>query len=380
MTPGQDTPRDIDESDLEVDSFEQWIEQVASSRDISKREVFDHMMSSYWIFTELAEFMEGAGSISGIKRSNDITDAQERAGETNPSNDKPQKSADDDTVLEELRTLMELLQLVDQFSEGRERPPKEEMNTASQDPDLQRELERLESKLGETDAQLDEAIQEIRSQMELLLDRLEALESQAEEERVGERFEAVREELTALDSRQTAIENQLDKSFEHLEVILEHMITQIDGIESRVDPVDDLLRDHQVRAAERDLLERLKRTADRRGITTATCDQCRESINLSLLERPVCHNCSAPFDKLTERRRFAGLLNSAILETQLGETQTDQEITHSPGEFREHEATDPGEERSSRGPPSRTDRDNSRPSVGFEWGTSGDSAGTEEDS
>ena len=160
---------------------------------------------------------------------------------------------------------------------------------ASVDDALDARAEELADRVGELEADLDEKIADVR-----------------------ERVIQIKREADAkapADHDHPAID-RLDEGLENYETILESLIDRTDALADEADDRDAKLRTvanavvdlrRRVAALEgeaqrRAAVAKLRKTANRNGISEAACDACGGSVRLGLLDEPACPFCESQFD------------------------------------------------------------------------------------
>lgn len=227
-----DDPGDQDNKRFDSASSEEWVDKIAESEGLSREDVLERLISSYWTLKEMFRLMEQTEE-----------DLEGRAG------------PDD----------------VDMSAAGRPSSPdfesfKEEVT--DQLDSLRTDLDALESEVQEP----DEATQRLGGQLESLEERLADLE-------------------TELSGRQDSLSSRVDDEFENLEVILDYLIETTDDIDSRTAELSEAQRGLNRRWDERDRLAEFKQRANRLGVRKASCGYCETSVDIAMLERPLCPQC-----------------------------------------------------------------------------------------
>lgn len=138
-------------------------------------------------------------------------------------------------------------------------------------------------------------------------------------ETVADAYEDLDEDLRSLHGNVENVEKDLEAGFENYEEILEYLADETDRLDQRLEMVARVLveirsevQQHSKRATRKAEVDELKLAANQHGIRSAVCENCGESIELSLLTRPECPHCKSTFRKVTPKRRFFG---SHVLET-----------------------------------------------------------------
>ncbi len=342
--------------DVAFDStaFEEWVEKTADSKDISRGEVLDEMLSSYWILEELTGMLddgepggpashlgqgagepESEGPGAGANR-NDVDAAEgesDRGGE-----------GDSTEVIRELRQLrtavQELSERSDAESRDRQSGPRADDPRVSRSSsqrrsdglqtalaDLQERIEDLSEELSEVQETHDRDVADLRADVEETLETLEGLESSvdglvgnSELESLAVSFEEelsrIEDTTTELDGRlaqleeahsETAgevtdladghsdLEARLDREFDSIENLFQHLMDRTDDLEYQITAVSDSHEERmdpvQDDIEEREQLVAVMREAHRKGISRAVCENCETSVDLSLLQEPYCPEC-----------------------------------------------------------------------------------------
>jgi hypothetical protein len=100
------------------------------------------------------------------------------------------------------------------------------------------------------------------------------------------------------------VETQVGENFEDIDESLEHVLDRLAELESQVSANAEAYREDlepiRTQLETRDQLVDLKETALREGISSAVCDTCGCTVNLGLLEKPHCPDCTRKFSGLTD--------------------------------------------------------------------------------
>ena len=188
-------------------------------------------------------------------------------------------------------------------------------------------LDRLDDRMADLESDLEEKVTDVRERVIQVKreadakapadhDHSELIEGAAaarrESERALEAVSDVRETVSTLERR-------MDDGFENYEDVLEYLTDASEETEEKLDAVASAVHDLRRRAtetervtAERTAATELKREANRKGVSTANCKSCEESVDVSLLDLPYCPHCGETFDGVREKR---GLFGSPSLTT-----------------------------------------------------------------
>ncbi len=121
------------------------------------------------------------------------------------------------------------------------------------------------------------------------------------------------EKLDALSERVEENRERIDNGFENYESVLEYLTETTDELDERIDvlaralvAVRDQTRTLATQNATRAAVDELFRTANRHGIKSAKCGDCKTSVTISLLTEPACPHCSVTFEDIEPKQGFFG--------------------------------------------------------------------------
>ncbi len=289
-----------DDATFESTAFEEWVGKTAESKDISRGEVLDQMLSSYWILEELTGMMDegdggGPGSELGgttgkVGESPDTDAAEADAGRTSArtGGEKSGLPEGDDIseLIHEFQDLRSaILEMPNQQGSERQRdaPRQQWDEQRRQSPessrvddrlqrtlsDLQDRFEDLSDELADVQDQHEEDVAQIESDIDETLDTLERLESTVEglvghgaleslavsleeelsrieegaeelEGRVRQLEEAHSEtdtELAEIAATQKELEARIEREFDSIENVFQHLLDKTDDLEYRLGAV-----------------------------------------------------------------------------------------------------------------------------------------------
>lgn len=185
---------------------------------------------------------------------------------------------------------------------------------AAPSSDVDERVERLDDRVGDLEADLDEKITDVRERVVQV--KRESDRKAPEEHEHREITSGVEDALAAVESAReavSAVEDRMEAGFGNYENVLEHLVDATEETEQRVDAVARSVVDlrERTRQRERAVEERraasdLKREANRKGVTAATCGDCGGDVDIALLDAPYCPHCEESFDGVHRRRRFFG--------------------------------------------------------------------------
>ena len=325
---------------VDTDALGAWVAETARKKGVSERELLDEILSSYWVLEELSDVVlngdpvaegsdrppsqhdrppEPTARTAAADRQTQDADRQEQSTDTvngSPDRDTPTEShpttepestieaaADEDFELSGIEQELEKLRtVIDELATERSLPTPEPTT-----PDTNRG-ESAEPSPAESDdkpdgfeeftaatteswsdsrgvvAELDDELIEIRSR----LSELEAELTDRLAEEADERAE---------------LESWIETEFDNVEDVLQHLLSTTDNLEYRLGSVIDSQREAleplQAANAEREQLRTITNEAIEKGVDTADCDDCGETVDLRLLPDPYCPNCDQQFTGVT---------------------------------------------------------------------------------
>ncbi|WP_299236737.1 hypothetical protein [Natronomonas sp.] len=254
-------PSTNDADTVGAESFEAWLTQAAENKGVSRQELMNQMLSSYWILDELTGLVDGADSdrTAGVpepgspERENERPDADRAETGATGAAESDDLGADREAVaemveslspayLEEIednvRTLQSAVRTLEQRDEAGSSAPELSADAAgSVDGSLiaiisymLRQFEEVESELMKLDR-----LEEIEADLEKL-DRIDEIEADLEK---LDRIEEIEAELATLRERQ-------DSNVERLSDNLQLALDRVGRLESER---DEFVRDDDVDAA-----------------------------------------------------------------------------------------------------------------------------------
>lgn len=137
------------------------------------------------------------------------------------------------------------------------------------------------------------------------------------------------EEVTALNRELVETRDELDADIADQAAEIEAVESRFDELEARLDDTEDKLKrvawvvndlrdDQGGRDVHQEAVDSIKRAAAQEGITTASCQNCSESVDVSLLTEPQCPHCNTPVNDVRPEggiiRKKARLVTAKQLE------------------------------------------------------------------
>lgn len=319
---------------FDSDALEEWVTETARQKGVSKQQLLDEILSSYWVLEEL----------SGVVSDETV------ANNSQPAESQPQPETADHHQETPRRPTEQSTTTTNEFSELKSelqglRGAIEELSTKTDDTDdestdtdvaaLEGQLEDLSAAVVDRQTETDDTVSELSAQLDAIETRLSEIETTLE---TGMSLGELREAVGENNSRQADLEARIESEFDSIEKVLQHLLDTTDNIEYRLGAVSDsrqeALRPIQQRNAMQDALAELKQEALRHGVKTCVCDSCGQSIDLGLLERPECPSCE---------RRATGISEGGWLpfsKHELKTTQRNQPVEANAGSHPSLQPTD----------------------------------------
>jgi len=156
--------------------------------------------------------------------------------------------------------------------------------------DQETDVSAVEDRIDDIEANLETDLESLRNRVLQLRDavRNRAKTDHTHEEftRLGDRLDAVATDVADLSDDVADVESRLADSREKLNT-LAGVVVELRGQSG--DPGGDRRR----------TLEELRRTANRRGVTEASCHDCGDPVSIPLLSDPACPHCQAELRDVT---------------------------------------------------------------------------------
>lgn len=290
-------------------SFEAWLDQQAESQGMTREELFEQLVSSYWTLNEMTQLLDDSGGANApIRRGREPQENESRAPDGDPpSSTNPNENPD---------------------RRRNDRPAEDRGSGTRPRPDAAPAVSHLEDRIDDLEEQLEEVQADLESEAEhgqtldqlfdALADRLTEVESEVDEVATAaestettltERIEALESDLTerqaALEDEHEEVEEWLNAEFDSLRTILEYLIDRTDELERDIATAGSQQeRELERLRAEREALQSIKRDAADHDAHDGQCESCDETIDLDLLTRPYCPNCDAPLAGVETENRF----------------------------------------------------------------------------
>jgi uncharacterized protein YoxC len=308
-----------------VDSeiFEDWLDQAAESKGVSKQELMDRMLSSYWILDELTDLVDG--STSGDDPDEQSVSAALPTSEVDPeSRDDSQDSLIDETATQRERGVSQediqavLWEMLEGHPALDDRSSDESSNDSTGAADdetsdtlseLERQVETFETELETLETRQDRQFDRLSDEIQLVLDRIGALEQKQDQlapaddiDLLADKVRELSADVAELRTSDEELESRMDREFDSIEELFRRVLDALDGLEDDIDAATESYRSElepiRQREDEQRRLEELKTDALKRGIRKGSCEKCGQTVDLALLESPECPSCAARFTGL----------------------------------------------------------------------------------
>ena len=366
----QDRLSDDDTPAVDTDALGAWVAETAAKKDVSERELLDEILSSYWVLEELSDVVltGEADPESGDRTARRDSYAEPtRGGATDRDRYTPnppeQPPADEGSTTDEPSSAAE--STTADKSEATEPPTDEEATTAEESTaetastdetvelsEIEQELEKLRTVIDElategslptpeeataadskqpdsdtaTTTDADEAAAEFDDLPAAVTEpgpnsRGVVAELDDELVEIRSRLSELETDLTGRIAEESttreAFEAWIETEFDNIEDVLEHLLSTTDNLEYRLGSAIDSHREQleplEAAQVEREQLRELKNEAIEKGVDTGECDNCGETVDLSLLPAPRCPSCDQRFTGVTDSSWWP--FDSATLET-----------------------------------------------------------------
>ena len=351
---------------VNTDALGAWVAETAAKKDVSERELLDEILSSYWVLEELSDVVltsetdPDGGDRRGPRRDS-YTEPPRGAAtdrERYPPDTGKQPAADDASTTDDDPVTDDASTTEDESS--REKEPATQSPSAAEPAStpaegelsaIEQELEKLrtvidgladEGSLPTPDAATatgsdtpadtastvdpDEAAAELVESLSSIPERgpnspgaIAELDDELVEirERLSELEADLTDRVAAEADARAELESWIETEFDNVEDVLQHLLSTTDNLEYRLGSAIDSQREQleplQAARADQKHLKELKNEAIEKGVNTADCDSCGETIDLRLLPAPHCPSCDQTFTGVTDSSWWP--FDSATLRT-----------------------------------------------------------------
>ncbi|ERH06245.1 MAG: hypothetical protein J07HN4v3_01857 [Halonotius sp. J07HN4] len=346
---------------VDTDALGAWVAETAAKKDVSERELLDEILSSYWVLEELSDVVVNgetdpeSGDHPATRRESYTEPVRGAAADRgrHPPDSREQPSVEEqdaDRASPSDQEPSAEMPPTDEESPADEKLPTDEESTAdtAELSEIEQELAKLRSVIDElategslptpegatadddsqsapdtaatteTDefAELTAAVTESEPDNSGVITELDN-ELVEIREQLSELEADLSEQITAESEAREELEAWIETEFDNVEDVLEHLLSTTDNLEYRLGSATDSHRERfeplEAAQTEREQLRELKNEAIEKGVTTGECDNCGESIDLSLLPAPHCPECDQRLTGITDSSWWP--FDSATLRT-----------------------------------------------------------------
>jgi archaellum component FlaC len=323
-----DDPNDRRDGSGATTSFEEWLDQHAESQGVSRQELFERLVSSYWTLNEMVRLLDDSGSDASVRDvypggddgslgaapriggGSDASEESERPRRRDrPERGEPRERADGAAEADSGRTGREgrrgrVAALRDRLDDVEDRLDDQRERGQSRDRALEAAADRLseiEADVEALAAESEAAHESLADDYGSLADRIDDLETD-----VDGRHKQLADEQKRLRSR-------LDAEFEDLETILEYLVARSDDFDAELSAVEERYDDERSRLRwEREALRSLLADAAGHDVHAGACEACGERVDLGLLADPYCPACDALLTGVDERDKWLFLSDVVV--------------------------------------------------------------------
>lgn len=291
------------DDDTTSTSFEAWLDQQAESQGMTREELFEQLVSSYWTLNEMTQLLgESGGGGAPLYSQGDLFD---NGNHSSGGSNAPNRESDPNGRRE-------------RATDDRQNPDRvqtdAETDLEERIDDLQGQLDTVESDLeteierGQTRDQLFDALADRLTEVETELGEI-ATTTESSQEELSARIEQLRADLLerqqSLAEDQDQVEQWLNTEFDSLQTILEYLLNRTDELAAEASSAESRYeREVERLQAERERLDSLKREAAEHEVHEGACEACEETIDLDLLASPQCPHCDAVLTGIDSEQRW----------------------------------------------------------------------------
>ena len=272
--PGE-TPA-TEDTERAFQQLEEWIRATAETQGQSPDQVTDRLIYAYWLFTEFADVVD------------DVRRQGTQPGETDWPTDPPGSSLIDNPGVS---------------VSGSDRGA-DIAGSGAGDSSEKSEVDSSQADEGERDRPRMEDIERLCDELQRLTDSTEENAAELAECVRREEFEELADRVDGEQTRREELTARVEREFDGIEAAIEEILHLVDETEARFErelsETRPTVERNEAFIERRKQLAELRRAAIERGVTSAVCEDCGESVPLAMLDTPACPGCAARFDGLAE--------------------------------------------------------------------------------
>ena len=185
--------------------------------------------------------------------------------------------------------------------------------------DLQASHDDLEADLAETREEFEEKLDDVRERV-IQVKRETDGKAPADHDHpelapvaVADRADDIAADLESLSETVAELDERVESGFDNYEDVLEYLTDATDDVEAKLTTLAEATVDLReqtkalaARHATRAAADELAHLANRRGIESADCGHCGETVHVGLLASPKCPHCASTFNDVERKQRFFG--------------------------------------------------------------------------
>ncbi|MDS0278220.1 ribbon-helix-helix protein, CopG family [Halomicroarcula sp. S1AR25-4] len=282
--------------------LDEWLDERAATLGVDREELVHQLLASYRMTTDRDD-TESMAALSDVDR----------------------------TVEEALGDRLDAVvaAAVDDAIDGRI-PPAVESAVGDRLPDITDAVEgRLDPRFESVEDDFQAKIEDVRSRVVQLKRELDGKAAADHDHEEFAAIEDLESEVTSLHRELAAARDELEDDITDQSARIDDVERHIEGVDDRIDDVEekltrvawvvnDLRDDQGGRDAHQKAVDRIKRAAAQEGISSASCENCGESVDIGLLTDPQCPHCGSTVSDVRPEggilRKKARLVTAAQLE------------------------------------------------------------------
>lgn len=297
-----------EEQSVSVDlaaELDEWLEQRAEQTNASRDEIIRQLLTTYHATESLDE--AAFAEIEETVETTVVTEATRatQAAVSEYLDDELDDRLDHeiDARVTEIVTAQVETALAEQLSDAVEAAIADKLPSIADavesrlDDQLSAATASVEAEVDRVDEKIDRQIDDVR---ERVIQLKQETDQKAPADHTHDAFDRLDEELEEIGADLLAVRDDLDEIDERVAETDETVTDVVDRVADAEDKlkrvawvVSDLREETRGRDSHQQAVERIKRAAAQEGITSASCENCSESVEIALLTDPECPHCNA---------------------------------------------------------------------------------------
>lgn len=282
--------------------LDEWLDERASALGVDRAELVQQLLASYRVTAERDDAESVAELVEVDRAVEDAMDDQL---------DAVVAATVDDAV-------------------DRRVPPAVESAVGDRLPDITDAVEgRLDARFEAVEDDFQEKLDDVRSRVVQLKRELDGKATADHDHEELAAIEDLESELASLNRELVAARDELEDDVEDQSARVDDVERGLEDVDDRLDDVEekltrvawvvsDLRNDQGGRDAHQKAVDRIKRAAAQEGVSSASCENCGESVDIGLLTDPQCPHCGSTVSDVRPEggiiRKKARLVTAAQLE------------------------------------------------------------------